>query len=109
MPSEVPFERRGREPDAVNVGQSREWRIARVAHPTLERDSRGAPAVLELARLVLEHDEHTARTVELRLREPSRPIHVFGALDLGLGELALIGGDARHLLDVIALEPREGG
>src|SRR5438105_1587818 len=109
MPCEVPFERRGPQQDAIDVRQRRERRIARVTHPTLERDPRGAPAVLELARLVLERDEDAARGVELRLREPSRPIHTFGALDLDLGDLELIGSDARQLLDVIALEPRERG
>ena len=49
------------------------------------------------------------RGVELRLREPSGPIHVLGALDFDLRELELIGGDTCQLLDVMALEPRERG
>src|SRR5882672_196263 len=109
MPREVPFKRRGPEPDPIDVGQRRERRIAHVAHPALERDPRSAYAVLEAARFVLEHDEHAARAVELGLAQASGPIHAFGALELALGGLELFAGDAGHLLDVIALQPRERG
>src|SRR5205823_14508288 len=109
VPCEVAFETRGHESDAIDVRQRGERRIARIAYPTLERDPRCAPAVRELARLVLEQNEHTARAVKLRLARTSCPIQALAAINLELRGFELSARDAGHPLDVMAVEPCERG
>jgi len=82
------------------------------AHPALERDPRSAHAVLEPARFVLEHDEHAgARRRNSAWLKPSRPNNMlFRRLQSSsCAALSSFAGDARHLLDVIALQPGECG